>query len=89
MPWMHLNCREKADSYRGASALLTACYVLSEVLQTRPRTKEAQHTSGFSPTWPQDGWPGAETPDLGWPCSGDAAGNLTVDVVSWSSRSIR
>lgn len=41
VPWMHLSCREKADVHRGASALLMACHVLSEALQTRLRTKEA------------------------------------------------
>lgn len=89
MPWVHLSCREKADSHHGASALLTACHVLSEVLQTRLRTEEAQHSSGFLPTWPQDGWPGAETPDPLWALFGEAAGDLTVSTVSRSSRSIR
>lgn len=66
-----------------------ACHMLSEALQTRLRTEEVQHTSGFLPTWSQDGWPGAETPDLGWARFGEAAGDLTVGMVSRSSRSIR
>lgn len=43
--------QEKAASHREASALLTACHALSEVLQRQLRTKEAQHGSGFLLTW--------------------------------------
>lgn len=89
MPWMHLSCQEKADSYCSASALSTSCHMLSEVLQTRLRLEESQCTSGFLLTCPQDGWPGAETAELFWAGFEEAVGAVVASVVSRSSRSIR
>lgn len=86
---MHLSFQEKADTHHGASVSPMACHVLSEALQARLRTKNAQHTSGFLPTWPPDSWPGAVTPNPGWAHSGKPVGDFAVSVVSWSSRSIR